>query len=185
MEISVKLSAHQLGFCRYFWQDVGCSTQRKLYLRRWPRSPTLHQLHYWYFTSPYLARECETLILGDLLQQLLALALFFLFFALINFSLQLLKLQILQTFSLLLLFLAKQKDEMTEKSMTGKYSVRFSAVSDASEHWRCKQLTDQFTTRFQVVEVFLQIGVRCTCIGFCKCMVNSFHLHMWTIWAPS
>lgn len=122
-----------------------------------------HFISYTTDTSPipYLACECESLILGDLLQQLLALAVFFLFFALINFSLQLLKLQILQTFSLLLLFLVKQEDKMTEKSMTGKYSVRFSAGFDASEHRRCKRLTDQFTprpspshARFQVIEVF-------------------------------
>lgn len=47
----------------------------------------------------YLACDCDTLTLGNLSQQLLALTLFFL--VLINFSLQLLKLQILQTFCLL------------------------------------------------------------------------------------
>lgn len=58
---------------------------------------------------PHLACESQTLILCNLLQQLLALALFFL--ALINFSLQLLKLQIFRTFRLLLLVLKQEEQE--------------------------------------------------------------------------
>lgn len=58
---------------------------------------------------PHLACERQTLILRDLLQQLLALVLFFL--ALINFSLQLLKLQIFRTFRLLLLVLKQEEQE--------------------------------------------------------------------------
>lgn len=61
------------------------------------------------YLIPHLACESQTLILCNLLQQLLALALFFL--ALINFSLQLLKLQIFRTFRLLLLVLKQEERE--------------------------------------------------------------------------
>lgn len=63
----------------------------------------------WRYLIPHLACERQTLILGDLLQQLLALVLFFL--ALINFSLQLLKLQIFRTFRLLLPVLKQEEQE--------------------------------------------------------------------------
>lgn len=59
----------------------------------------------------HLACDGEALILGDLLQQLLILTL--LFFGLIDFSFQLLKLQILQTFSLLLGLLIKTARRQT------------------------------------------------------------------------
>lgn len=69
------------------------------------------RLSRWHNLTPHLACERQTLVLGDLLQQLLALVLFFL--ALVNFSLQLLKLQIFRTFRLPLLVLKEQEARVT------------------------------------------------------------------------